>query len=334
MATQNMADPEVTICIPTYEAEAFIARTLGFATGQTLPNIRILISVDQSSDSTAAICHSIAATDPRIEVFEHSTRVGWAGNVAGLIRRVQTPYFFIYFHDDFVSPHYCKRMVQALKATSNTASANCSLDLIGRAQKRIPAHRYDLDPANRMLTMLANHQVPGAPLRSMIRTEALDIANLLRPGIGPGEMFQAYGLHTAIMLAGPAIGVDEPLYTRWMRDNALTTSAEKPDCRDLRKVWVTNLDRLWPYLEARIADPQALALIKHSFVLRAVWQILNAKDVSRACLQDIWHQRPMLPELLDTPSTDCVSATVSQDVLAFRAQVSDRLDHLPKARVS
>ncbi|WP_270731781.1 glycosyltransferase family 2 protein [Shimia sp. Alg240-R146] len=329
-----MADPEVTICIPTYEAEAFIGRTLGFATGQTLPNIRILISVDQSTDTTAAVCREIAATDPRIEVFEHSTRVGWAENVAGLVRRVKTPFFFVYFHDDFVSPHYCMHMVQALKSAPDAASANCSLDLIGRAQRRVPAHSYDLDPANRMLTMLANHQVPGAPLRSMIRTSALDIADLLRPGVGPGEMFQAYGLHTAIMLAGPAIGVDEPLYTRWIRDNALTTGAKRPGCRDLRNVWVANLDRLWPYLEARIADPQALALIKHSFVLRAAWQILNAQDVSHACLQEIWHQRPMLPDLQDTPSTDCVNATVSRSVLAFRTQVSDRIDRLPEAQAS
>ena len=108
-------NPAVTICIPTYEAEAFIARTLGFATGQTRQDIRILVSVDKSQDRTAEICRKIAGEDKRVEVLEQTERLGWAGNLAKILPRVTTPYFFVYFHDDFVSPHFCARMIEALE---------------------------------------------------------------------------------------------------------------------------------------------------------------------------------------------------------------------------
>ena len=69
---------DLTICIPAYNAAAFIGRTIGCAQAQTYPHFRMLISVDRSDDDTAAICRAHAAADRRIEVFEQSDRLGWA----------------------------------------------------------------------------------------------------------------------------------------------------------------------------------------------------------------------------------------------------------------
>jgi glycosyltransferase involved in cell wall biosynthesis len=46
---------DLTICIPAFEAAAFIDRTLRFGLGQTYRNIKILVSVDYSTDRTAEI---------------------------------------------------------------------------------------------------------------------------------------------------------------------------------------------------------------------------------------------------------------------------------------
>src|SRR5687767_10533463 len=98
---------DVTIAIPAYQAEAFIDRTLRCAQGQTHSRIRILIAIDRSTDRTGEICRAFAKDDRRIEVIEHSERMRWCRNMNSLLDRVDTPYFFVYFHDDFILPQYC-----------------------------------------------------------------------------------------------------------------------------------------------------------------------------------------------------------------------------------
>jgi hypothetical protein len=322
------SSPEITICIPTYNAAPFIARTLFYATGQTHRNIRILVSVDQSEDDTAEICRTAAATDPRIEVFTDQDRVGWAGNSAALLNRVETPYFFFYFHDDFIAPQYCARLLQVLQTSPAAASANCTLDLIGRKQASVPAHAYDGEVWERLLTMLTHDQIPGAPLRSLIRTDRFEGADLLRPGTRPGELFQAFGLHTAILSAGPSVALRENLYTRWLRDDALTTQATPPGQADLIRVWSETLTRLWPFLERHIAGSEWLALVRHTFLLRALRVILRAPDISPAALDSLWEAAPFLPPATPAPPAPDLPPALTDGLRSMRAQIFRRLDRI------
>lgn len=70
----------VTVCIPTYQSESFIERTLSCARNQTYRNLRILVSVDLSEDSTVQICEKHAKEDSRIEVTIQKERLGWSQN--------------------------------------------------------------------------------------------------------------------------------------------------------------------------------------------------------------------------------------------------------------
>ena len=49
--------PDVTICIPAWQAADFIERTLRCARSQTYEDIHILVSVDQCEDATVEICN-------------------------------------------------------------------------------------------------------------------------------------------------------------------------------------------------------------------------------------------------------------------------------------
>ena len=55
-----MSDARVSVCIPAYEAEEFIDRTLRCARAQTLQDIRILVSIDVSGDDTESVCRAHA----------------------------------------------------------------------------------------------------------------------------------------------------------------------------------------------------------------------------------------------------------------------------------
>ena len=51
--------PLVSICIPTYNGEIYIKECLNSAINQTYSNIEIIISDDNSSDSTTAISKNL-----------------------------------------------------------------------------------------------------------------------------------------------------------------------------------------------------------------------------------------------------------------------------------
>ena len=91
MSGSPSAADEVSILIPAYMAEEFIDRTMLFARGQTYRNVRILVSIDVSTDATAAIVERHVAEDDRVSVVAHDERLGWAGNVKGAFIKWKRP---------------------------------------------------------------------------------------------------------------------------------------------------------------------------------------------------------------------------------------------------
>lgn len=204
-----MAD--VTACIPAWQAEAFIDRTLRCATEQTHSDLRILVSIDASTDATLQICEQRARADPRIEVIAHEERLGWAGNVNFLLDRVNTEFFFVYFHDDIILPHYTEQLLRELRKRPDAASVHCDMGHFGGTDRVALGRSYEGSVARRLLTFLiAPHK--GPPLRGLTRTDALGDGRVPTDdgGLWAGEPYLL-----ELLAAGPAVHVDEALYLRW-----------------------------------------------------------------------------------------------------------------------
>ncbi|MGF1656904.1 MAG: glycosyltransferase family 2 protein [Verrucomicrobiales bacterium] len=207
--------PAVTICIPAWQAEDFIEKTLDCATSQDYENIRILVSIDQSNDATAEICRRYAARDNRLSVHVHEERLGWVGNVNFLLDLVETELFFIYFHDDIILPAYISRLVLELQDHPEAGSVHCDMGHFG-ATEHVSVGRANTGCcAQRMAEFLI---VPerGSPLRSITRTsllkQGLRLPRLVSGGLWANE---PYLLH--LMALGTALHVPEVLYMRWNR---------------------------------------------------------------------------------------------------------------------
>jgi len=61
--------PLVSVVIPAFNAEAFLARSVGSAQAQTLRDIEILIVDDGSTDGTLDLARQLAVADPRVKVI-------------------------------------------------------------------------------------------------------------------------------------------------------------------------------------------------------------------------------------------------------------------------
>jgi glycosyltransferase involved in cell wall biosynthesis len=55
----------VTVCVPAYNAAAFIAETLDSVLAQTFGDLKVLISLDRSTDDSEAICRTNALRSSR-----------------------------------------------------------------------------------------------------------------------------------------------------------------------------------------------------------------------------------------------------------------------------
>ncbi len=228
------SDPQVTLCIPTYQSETFIERTLGHASAQSHRNLRVLVSIDQSTDATEEICRRYAAADSRFEVYAHESRMGWAHNLNFLLDKVESEFFCIYFHDDLIDPRYLELLLAELISRPDAASSQADtlhVDPRGR-QRRSSGRAQEGSDFDRVVAALADPFV-GSPLRALIRTA------LAKPDVRfPAASVQGFGGHipftAALLAAGPVLHVPEILYWRPdKRKGGLVDGWKKTPIRDL-----------------------------------------------------------------------------------------------------
>jgi hypothetical protein len=205
--------PDVTLCIPAWQAAEFIDRTLRCARDQTHGALRILVSVDRSEDATEDICRRHARADGRVEVHAHRERLGWARNANFLLDRADTEFAGIYFHDDVIEPTYVERLVAALHGRPDAASAHCDVAHFGGGERPAAGHAYEGPAWQRLLTHLVAEQ-KGALERSMLRTDLA--GEQVRVSTGPiSGAFAQHPFMMRMVAAGPALRVPEMLYRRW-----------------------------------------------------------------------------------------------------------------------
>ena len=216
------SDADVSICIPAWQSKSIVERALRCASAQTHAGLRILVSVDKSADATAAVCTAYARQDQRMEVYVQEERLGWAENVNFLLRKVDTEFFFIYFHDDVILPIYTDRLLAALRDDPEAASVHCDMGHFGASQHVSIGHRYAGPTARRLIEFLV---VPsrGSPLRSLTRTAMMGSGFGLPTDGGGFWANEPYLM--SLLAAGPALHVPEVLYLRWdQREGGLTDS--------------------------------------------------------------------------------------------------------------
>lgn len=211
----------VSVCIPTYQSESFIDRTLLCARNQTYKNLKIIVSVDLSSDNTVEICQRHAQQDQRIHIIVQKERLGWSQNANATLEAVDTDYFFLYFHDDIIKPDYVDILLLSLINNSQAASAHCDLVEFGLINTIKPAYTYDGEAINRLIQFLTHQK--GTTLRSLIRRTDT-FKNFRFPKIPGDGSWVAYIFHLKLLALGPAIGLHNSLYYRWQRENSLTRS--------------------------------------------------------------------------------------------------------------
>ncbi|MEH2204207.1 MAG: glycosyltransferase [Nostoc sp.] len=103
--------PLVSICIPTYNGEKFVAEAINSVLCQTYPHIEIILSDDNSTDSTVEIAKLFnQKLSVDFSILEHS-QYGLAQNWNFCISQAKGKYIKFLFQDDLLEPTAIEEMV-------------------------------------------------------------------------------------------------------------------------------------------------------------------------------------------------------------------------------
>ena len=108
---RTQTTPKVSVIIPAYNHERFVAAAVESVRSQTLADFELIIIDDGSTDRTLQVLEGIA--DPRIRLLSQENR-GAAGTINRGIGLARCPYIAILNSDDVYHPERLARMTQLL----------------------------------------------------------------------------------------------------------------------------------------------------------------------------------------------------------------------------
>lgn len=106
-------DELVSVVIPCYNHEAYIASTIDSVLSQTYQNIELIVGDDCSTDDTRSILRQIK--DPRVKCVFYPENKGVISSLNGLLRQARGEYICMLGSDDFFYPEKLERQLEAFR---------------------------------------------------------------------------------------------------------------------------------------------------------------------------------------------------------------------------
>jgi len=138
--------PLVSICIPSYNSEEFIATTLESLLGQSFTDFEVVISDDKSTDRTISKIKSF--NDPRISLIQNEQNLGLGGNWNKVLSYARGEYVKLLGDDDVLYRECLSRQVAALENPVNAGAvlAICNRNVINARNEVVMRRRFPFGP--------------------------------------------------------------------------------------------------------------------------------------------------------------------------------------------
>ena len=174
---QHGTNPLVSVIVPAYNAERYLARALASVLDQTYTNMEILVVDDGSTDSTREVAQRFAKVDSRVYVLcQKNSGVAAARNEG--IRRAQGEWIAPLDADDIWHPHKIERQVYcAARSAADVGLVyawSVDVDEYGRAR----ADKCVSNIEGWVLPTLICHNFLGNASAPLIRRDCLEQVGL------------------------------------------------------------------------------------------------------------------------------------------------------------
>lgn len=107
----------VSIIIPIYNVESYLAQCLDSILGQSYKNIEVICIDDGSTDSSGAIAQQYANKDPRVRIITQANAGQSAARNRGL-EQASGEYVAFIDSDDYIDREFIKELVEHSSSTT------------------------------------------------------------------------------------------------------------------------------------------------------------------------------------------------------------------------
>lgn len=122
--------PLVSVIVPAYNMEQYIAETLDSILCSTYTNIEVIVIDDGSTDTTIPIVEKYVVQDPRIRLLKQKN-AGPARARNNGIQNCNGEYILPVDSDDLISPSFIAAAVNAIQSDNNIKVVSCRCEFFG-----------------------------------------------------------------------------------------------------------------------------------------------------------------------------------------------------------
>ena len=282
--------PLVSVVVPVYDVEPYLAEAVASLTAQTYPHLEILLVDDASRDGSLALARRLAADDERIDVVE----AGHGGLGATRNRgteRARGEYLTFVDADDVLPPDAIAAMVASLEA-SGSAFVVGGVERYDSTRAWVPAWVRAAHARDRRGTTLA--ELPEA-MRDILACNRMFRRDFWDERIGPFPEGMVYEDHVPMLrayLGGTRFDVLAQVTYRWRRrEDGTSLSQPKDELANLADRARAKADA-WALLEregtateralwlARVLDLDLVPYLNHAGTAAPEYQDLLATTVA------------------------------------------------------
>lgn len=214
--------PKVTVCIPVYNGDQFIAGTLESLLEQDYENMQIIVIDNASETPTCEVVEQFF--DRGVTLIRNEKNVGMTGNFNKCLEHAQGEYLQILCADDRILPGCLTKKVAALEANPSCAMAISATEIRDEAGKTMFVRRsFSSDRLikgkDMIRTSFRKHNMYGEPSNVLMRTACLKQTTGFHP-----DMYYAvdWEYWLRLSLTGDVYYINEPLAAFYVRGTSET----------------------------------------------------------------------------------------------------------------
>lgn len=243
--------PKVIACVPSYNAEAFIEKTLQSLQNQTFLNFEILISDDCSTDRTVSVIQAFIKEDPRFHLICQEKNLGWVDNVNFLMEKAveMGEFVFIMPHDDQISPHYVIKLTRILEDNPSAILAFSDIECTYTNQKKMILRYHQIDKycekEKQTELLLKFPRAPGIAYRGITRSSKIrNILPLEKNLMGNRVFAMDWIWLIRLSLNGTFIRYPDVLYFKFLQPTSMSVLWRRSSL-NVFSVFITCSSVLW-----------------------------------------------------------------------------------------
>lgn len=256
--------PEISIVVPAYNVEKYIAKCIDSLLVQTYENFEILLVDDGASDQTPEICDRLALKDSRIRVF-HKKNGGLSDARNYGIERMTGKFLTFVDGDDYVSEDYLNTLHRMINKRSDVQIAMISGQELSENERPVKVSGVKervLSSEQAVKKMLLRDEITHSSWGKLFRSE---LWSSIRFPVGQNYEDYATTYHV-FSLADKIVFSNQPLYYYIQHSNSImhqTCSEKTLSVLRISDIVTEFIIKQWPETSVEALELQTAVYLKN-----------------------------------------------------------------------